>query len=142
MMPPGTMADSWPMLTLGEPCLGLRLHSSRGLLPAKVRWISLVWAVTGNILMSEECAELVPPLTSHRGRAGPRSMRAGNLTLPIASSSTVLGEQVHCWSCMLASLKDVSMGELALPLSPYGGMDKKRPLPSCLTTCNRQETWP
>jgi hypothetical protein len=44
--------------------------------PPKARWIFLGWAA-----IYENCVELSPPSPGHHGRAGPKGMGAGELSL-------------------------------------------------------------
>lgn len=79
-----TEVGSWPRLTLEVISGSVALQQQRSVTTkdeVDIPGLGCHW----------ECAELVTPLTSHHGRAGPRSMRAGNLSRPLPAA--VLREQ-------------------------------------------------
>ena len=56
------MVGSWSVLTLGAMSGSMALQQ-QGSVTTKARWMSLVWAASGDMLITENCAELALPLT-------------------------------------------------------------------------------
>lgn len=95
----GTMVGFWPMLPLGATSGPVALEQLESV-TTKDQADSPGLGLPGDMLVSEDCAELAPPLVCYHGRAGPRATRAGELIPPLASCSTPESSPAHCRSCL------------------------------------------
>lgn len=78
---------------------GSVVYRSRCLLPSKSRQMSLVWAVSRDMLVSVGWAKLAPSLTGHHGGTGPAYCPESTIKLALVEG--VVGElalTLHCGS--------------------------------------------
>lgn len=114
-MSPGTTVGSWPVLPLRAMSGSVAL-SIRDLLPPKLGRSPWSGLPPGNMLMSEGCTELTPPLIWESWENLPwglKRRRADPCTLPTAG----LGECLHIFRVASEPApEDNTVGDMALPL--------------------------